>query len=650
MASLLVKAIYDYQATDLKVLHCSGGERFIIIKQTEPRGDWLYVVNSKGKLGYIPANYTESDSLDDLKLLELIDTIISVLDADHNDPKIITTRQINHAQVKLTQLRCEVISRQQGKKTITTLSTNHDTNGGDEDKSPMRISTDEMITLDSVERRIENNSNQQNPDKNGLDNIESKDKPLQINDHDNRLNLKSAVEKSEFGVQVDLFEPSPKSSEPIELIESNLGEESTKITTVEIDDSLAAELIERVRVSTELSHGMCKLTIETVMNFLREQMPLIEGPMTQLFNKLEAVDQCPSPLVMKNSSDLIKLRGLFDKLWICKADEQQRGWPIHDDEEMETSLIEMVKLLANANPTICREAMFTNNCDNVYMIISYFHEETKKSLKMQLYSVLMEIIRLNDNMIEDTFLSTVLPASLANEMINHRDDIERWSKASILFTYVFGSGQKPPINMYEHVNEKFVNSQLNLIEGEDIEGNKIDHKIPPEMSIPPILAYNLHFDLNESNLVLKALKMRPNVKCLIENLVSYLNWEEDPTLLINYFGKPMKTCDRPNAVHKLLTEVFEDADLANLCYYNDVRVMIDILVSHLNNIQPGDENRFSYLKLLYNIIKNSNYKEEPHKLEEVTKCVDNIYCAESTPENEKRMVRMIKELLSAETV
>ncbi|XP_015792998.1 uncharacterized protein LOC107369227 [Tetranychus urticae] len=455
-AHLLIRAIYDYQASDLKVLHCKAGDRFIIIKQTEPRGDWLYVVNCQGKLGYIPANYTEPDSLEDSKLLELIDTIISVLDADHNDPKIITIRQINHAQVKLTQLRCEVLSQLQSK--------------------PGAVSSKKITTNQPSDANFIEVVNTNDPDPN-LYKLGENDSSGNVQEHILGYNCdsinvqKPVISTSEAGIQVDLIEQT--TNDPTILVqgETTLDE----MATIEIDDSLAADLIERVRVSTELSHGMCKLTIETVINYLREKMPMIEKTMTKLIDKLEAVDQCPSPLVMKNSSDLIKLRELFHKLWICKADDNKE------------------------------------------------------------------------------------------------------------------SG-------------------------------------------------------------LKAIRMRSNVKCLMENLVSYLNWEEDPTLLINYFGKPMKTCDRPNAVHKLLTEVFEDPELANLFYYNDVRVMIDILISHLNNIQDEDENRFSYLKLLYNIIKNTNYKEEPHKLIEVNQCIDAIYSHESSPDNEKRMVRMIKELLTAETV
>ena len=63
-SSQLVKAIYDYDAdpNDGKVLSCVSGERFIVIKASKPQ-DWLYVVNNSGRLGYIPANFVQSDEV-----------------------------------------------------------------------------------------------------------------------------------------------------------------------------------------------------------------------------------------------------------------------------------------------------------------------------------------------------------------------------------------------------------------------------------------------------------------------------------------------------------------------------------------------------------------------------------------------------------
>lgn len=64
MSSQLVKALYDYEAdqSDAKVLSCGAGERFIVIKLSKPL-DWLYVVNCKGRLGYIPANFVQNEEV-----------------------------------------------------------------------------------------------------------------------------------------------------------------------------------------------------------------------------------------------------------------------------------------------------------------------------------------------------------------------------------------------------------------------------------------------------------------------------------------------------------------------------------------------------------------------------------------------------------
>jgi len=210
---------------------------------------------------------------------------------------------------------------------------------------------------------------------------------------------------------------------------------------------------------------------------------------------------------------------------------------------------------------------------------------------MEMYKMLAEIIKLVEKVIPEYLLPEfVFPAALANEMVNYKDDVTRWTESALLFIAVFSTGHKPPIDIYEHVNETFIIKLLDIIEGADMEGNKVEANIPPEISIPPILAFNLHFDNRESNLVLKALKMRQSASQFSEILVSHLNWEEDPTRLSTIFGtKFSSSYHRPNSVHKLLIEIFDDPEAAKIFYYNDVRVIIDILVTHLNNLLAGDK-------------------------------------------------------------
>lgn len=461
----------------------------------------------------------------------------------------------------------------------------------------------------------------------------------------------------EIGIQVDLSEntiPSipgeddDKKNVPTEIVDEKQSATSdqpqSSLDPSVVDPNAAVRLVEHVRVSTELSHDMCKLTVETVINFLIQEIPSTKNTLKVLLDKLPEIDQS-SPETMENNPDLIRLEALFKKLSDCNNDDQERGWPIQNHDEIESNLIEVVKLLANANPNVSRKVMFARDCEYVHIIISLFSMETKKSLKMQLYSILMEIIGLNMNNLEDNLLSTVLPSSLANELINHQDDTERWSKASVLFTWTFGSGQNPPLSIYDNIGEKFVSTMLDIIEGENLEGEKLQNNIPPEISIPPILAFGLHFDDVKENKVLQGLRARKNANRLIENLVSYLNWGEDPTLLINYFGKPMtsnSSTNRSSAVHKLLCEILQDEQLSKLLYTNDMKVMLDILITHLNNSQ--DSHGASYLTLLLHTIRSPLYQEELYKKDEIKLAIETIAnSTESSSPEEKSMIDMITE-------
>ena len=48
---------------------------------------------------------------------------------------------------------------------------------------------------------------------------------------------------------------------------------------------------------------------------------------------------------------------------------------------------------------------------------------------------------------------------------------------------------------------------------------------------------------------------------------------------------------RSNAVHKLLIEILDEQETAKLFYLNDVRVIVDIVITHLNNLSADDQVR-----------------------------------------------------------
>lgn len=197
-------------------------------------------------------------------------------------------------------------------------------------------------------------------------------------------------------------------------------------------------------------------------------------------------------------------------------------------------------------------------------------------------------IKLFHRITPDFFLTTVLPSELAVEMQNHLTDKERWIKASTLFTLIFSSGHKPSVNIYEHLDEGFFSRQFDLIEGFDITGQSIECDIQPESIISPILSFNLHINDTVENVIFKALRRRTNASHFTENLISYLNWEEDIIMTGCAFQRPSEKDTVPNSVLKFLIEMFADKVVSSLFYYNDVRVIIDIIISQLDNLPVGD--------------------------------------------------------------
>lgn len=64
MCSIFVlKSIYDYNdPKDPKILTFDVNERFILIK--DPDGtDWFYVINTFGKIGYVPNSYVQFEEV-----------------------------------------------------------------------------------------------------------------------------------------------------------------------------------------------------------------------------------------------------------------------------------------------------------------------------------------------------------------------------------------------------------------------------------------------------------------------------------------------------------------------------------------------------------------------------------------------------------
>lgn len=425
--------------------------------------------------------------------------------------------------------------------------------------------------------------------------------------------------------------------------------------------------------------------IKTVLSCLAEAVPKWERDMKTLSARLDDVTDSDLDQFyqsqsaadsLESSGDLARLRETFQGLWRARNDEQQRSWPIHEDETVIcsqlTSLLQMVS--GTVHPVVIRRVIYGSGSsafDNIHMLTTYFQMEPRRRLRMLMMRIFTVLMIQFPLLVRDYFLVTgsFLASVLTLELTQYaQSDAERWIQASLVFTALFSTGHRPPVSIYEHINEQFCLKQLDMIEGvraitydtsvdpNELEFERVEFSIPIEYAIAPLLAFNLHFDCpalafsgggsgggsagqqpvyessgSGGNLVLRALRRRRVAAKLTENLISYLNWEEDVTrtCLASEFtarkrdsrttstddSSSMKSnaCDesderaapqRANAVLKLLIEMLSDPDIARLFYFNDVRVIVDIIIRQLDSLSPGDEVRRTFFSLFYHLYTN----------------------------------------------
>ena len=155
-----------------------------------------------------------------------------------------------------------------------------------------------------------------------------------------------------------------------------------------IPDNLALELLEKVRISTNLNnlnYNVCKLTLKSIVDCLKLRIPGWHDECNTILRQIDSCDQTISKEFIQTSTDYLELKSLFNKLWFCKNDEQQRSWPIQEDEEqIKYILNSLANILTNANPKISKEVLCDHNCENISLLITYFQVS---SFSLDLYPV-----------------------------------------------------------------------------------------------------------------------------------------------------------------------------------------------------------------------------------------------------------------------
>lgn len=395
-------------------------------------------------------------------------------------------------------------------------------------------------------------------------------------------------------------------------------EVARKQSLVKMPESLGRELIELIRFNTKLSYQLSKVAIVTTLEHIKTHIPSIQPELEAI---IVMVSSAKDGANLSISHDAKRLREIFFELKNVKEDEEQRSWALYEDENAISEILqELLSILANADVAISKHCIAEENYEAVVCLVMYYQMEVRVTIRLLVLKVFGAMCALDSHVIS-VLLSSILPMELAREMQSSTEDIVRLNHVSLVMTMIFSSGETPPLPTYEYVNECFMAFLLDNIEcppASDVEEQVAD------LFLAIVLAINLHVKCVDS-FIIRALRTRSSAKALTEKLLLMVNREEDSVHMFDHSPK------NPNPSLKLLRDMLQSSDTAQLFYTNDVKVLLDILARNITDLTSEDERRNMYLRICLEVIRNTPYSEHQHRRCDLQHCFQRIVHDESPP-------------------
>ncbi|XP_078465619.1 NCK-interacting protein with SH3 domain isoform X1 [Lampetra planeri] len=396
--------------------------------------------------------------------------------------------------------------------------------------------------------------------------------------------------------------------------------------------TMGVELTELVRRNTGLSYELSRVAIGTVVGHIRDTLPdtadIMEDILLSLLTQQaeeEEEEKAPSEADLQElpegleCQDVTRLNVIFTDLARHKDDAQQRSWALHEDEAVISSYLqELLSILTDANPDVSRRMCKRDDCEPVLSLVSYYQMEHRVSLRLLLLKVFGAMCSLDANIIS-ALLNSVLPMELARDMQTDTKEHQKLCYSTLLLTMVFSMGEPLPYHHYDHLNESFMGFVLDVTEN-GLPSDTSDQL--PDLMVNLLLAFNLHFQVPSSNVIMETLARRLNIKTFSEKLLLLLNRGEDPVDMFEHAPRP------PHSVLKFLQDMFCERETAAIFYHTDMLVMIDIIVRQLSDLSAGDKMRMEYLSLMLAIMRSTDYVQHSHRGGDLRACFRRIAAEE----------------------
>ncbi|XP_071960516.1 NCK-interacting protein with SH3 domain-like [Antedon mediterranea] len=613
----MFRALYDYQSKDGKSMNFQKGQRFTLLDKSN--GHWWQVMSDQsGTVGYVPANYVTKDELPSDQVLASIDRAMEFLHIAATNKNGVYTAEQRKSLQKLVEHRQTIMREQLGEnvpqpKRVAPAA------------PPSQLSSSQQTRNSFTKDNTPPTSPQNSPVKraSSTKSIKAPSPPAQQVQSVIPVPPPDSTSQSSTSQPVDASTspmPSPARKyraplSPRELAKSPTMESLISPTHRARSDSaiasnLGPELVEMVRVNTNLSFNKSKVAVAMVLNHVKDSVPSVAMVMENIIKTLNT-----SGVSVGGGRDEERLQVIFSELTSCKDDAQQRSWALHEDESIITEYLEeLLSILNDADKCVSVGVIRQEEFEPLSTLVQYYQMETRTSIRLLLLKVFGCICSL-DMFALSYLLTSVLPVEIARDTMTDTKNIQKLCFSALVLTMLFSQGESIPYTHYDQLNVEFVNYLLNSIENPPV--NDEDEQTP-DLFVNVILAFNLQFRIPAENPVVKAFSDNSNVKYFTEKFMLLINREDDPISMFDFEPKPQ------NSMVKFLADIFSSTETSNIFYTNDMRVLIDIVIRQLTDLNPGDKNRTDYISLVHSILQFTPYNDHRHRRDDLQKCLRSI--------------------------
>uniref|UniRef100_A0A673C2Y3 SH3 domain-containing protein n=1 Tax=Sphaeramia orbicularis TaxID=375764 RepID=A0A673C2Y3_9TELE len=644
-------------------LHFSAGESFLILERSNKHW-WLGSRCSSGETGYVPASYIEKIQAPEQD--EVLQSIDRAIEGIHNvalknggkynlEQRDVLQKLIHHRKETLARRSSSSASNKPGIPTssseISLSQTPPPPNGLNRDygrQGSMPISGKLSHSVSSLQvppqpRRAapvtppppEKQRNSRRPGCTPPPPVPSRVKPsaplLDVAPSDSSPHSAPA-KKSPAPQPPQPTQPTPPPQPSAEdqpetewpVAPPSVAESPPGSPTVSepVPMTIGAELIELVRKNTGLSYELSRVAVGVVVGHLETALPQASSALEQvLLSLVESKDLSAALPQGQVCHDEQRLEVIFNDLARHREDSQQRSWALHEDHALIACYLEeLLKILTDADPEVCKRMCKANHCENVLSLVTYYQMEHRVSLRLLLLKVFGAMCSLDAALIS-TLLNSILPMELARDLQTDTQEHQKMCYTALVLTMIFSMSEQVPYHHYEHLNAEFVRFLLGVVE-DGLPSDPTEQL--PDIFLNLLLSFNLHHTAPNNNVIMQELKNK-NVKILTEKVLLLLNRGDDPVCMFKH------TPPAPHSVLKFLQDVFANQETANIFYHSDMMVMIDIAVRQISDLSPGDKLRMEYLSLMHSIIRSTDYLEHLHRLSDLQGALQRILREEDDP-------------------